>query len=984
MGVVVLHAAGWSLAFGFGIGAVVMVALRLWGVAAPLWPVVAGGIAVFSLGFAWVWAARKFWDLPRAARELDRVAKSDDALSSALAIGGGAGPVAELIGKYAEEQSERMRARRAVVAASPFVGWWRPVVGAVLAVAGFAGVGLWMPMRTSERAVVMNAEEAAAAKADVAAVKNALVPDAATPEPSANVERVREEIEQLEAELAGGTRSPDAARAKAAETLTLAAERAEEAAEANEDSERALRDALAKAAKRAASARPMRSGAGAPGAGNEPGVDAEAMDGGASEAMPVDELLSAMEEGDWARAAEAAERLRNETPNMSEAERAESAERLKEFAEQLEEAAAAAEEMAEVGDKPEAGKGEEKQAGEAAEGEAKPEDARAGASEAERNEADSGKENADTSETEKPASGKENAGKAESGKAESGKEESGKTNGAQQESKGSSGEKSEGSAESEKKAGEQKQGESQKESGKESGSSAKPAPGEQFRDMASEVRRAAEGLEEKQKAEEGAGQKPQPAAGEQGGQKPDAKQGDAERKAEGERKGEEGEKQPAAGAESAKSDSPAGEKPEPSPAPDGAQPAQPRDGQPKAEQGPQGSPQPNPQGAPQSSPVPQGQQQPQPQPGETQPATGEQGQRSENAKPKNDSSSAPAGQPKPAPGGDKPQPGDAAEPKEGGTQPGGKQAEAPQKSPGGTPENQPGGAQGQRTPGENAQRMKGLAEQIDRIRRQNASGKADRQESENLRKRAEQLMRGMSPEDRAELEREAREWARENKMPEDANEGDGAGANEKPEGEGEQGSRGEQPKGDAGSPRDGEGSSSEGEKPEDGADSEGGESPPEETPSERSGRSGNPVGKPVGNSGPRAAPTSRERSPIGEATGDVVRPPSSDIDPSASGQTLAEWLAEPGKGGVSRSGSAAGSAADVKSGAARAIEERRVPKGYDALVRRVFGRIGDRLPAEKAGASESLAPAAAPAKPANAAKPSATPAKPGPERTTPR
>ncbi len=931
--------AGSSAAFSVavGVGGVGLLLLRATGHAAAHWLIVGGSLAAASAVVGGLRAARRFWDAGRAARQFDRAAGTNEALSSALALDHRVDAIAELVREAAEQRATA----NASVIAVPASGWWRWPTVAGCAAGAFVATGLWMPGEFAPASPARVLPEVTAVKADVAAIKQSLAADVANPNGAEERRRLTTEMEKLEAELAAGLRTQDSARAKGAETLAQAAAESERRADETEDEARAVEQALAKAARRASRLGPSRPKASAAGSGPGDSGDAAPLSEDATPGSPVADLLTAFEQGDYAKAAEAAAALENAADDMTPAERAEAAERLREFAESLDDSAeleAATERDAvaarEKGSEPAPGSsdpGRTPAAGDAVDA-AQPEETNSAANTPppEGDQADPSS-SPGAQETEPSSDSQEGETKppADGSGAEGSPDPSPETTGTSDRR-----DKADGISRSPER---------------------EPKPltaADTMREMAAEARRSADAVGDSPPDKPAAdtpdrepdaarepeatppnaspGSEPTPPAGQTGAanrrpaepepREPQSPDQSSDRPsdeasdlapdpANAETPTESREDVPSRQPESTNSASPR----ESPPATSGEQPESPPDAPAPTEAPPPPDPS-GPRTDPPQSPPPRGQ----PQPG--QPPQPTQGAKGAQSDPRNR---------EPTPSPDASQPGDDATSKPSREVPTAK-SPPPSNDPQGS--EQPGSTGGKRT--------QGLADQIKRVRDQAASGKVDRQNSEKLRRQAEQLMKGMTPEERAELEKAAQEWA----------------AAQNAGGQGD-------PVGKTGA--------------EDNAsDKSGG------TRGKSSDRGGNNAGT---GRGPVPTPTEVPRSDLA-ANGETVRPRESKTDPPAGGQTLAEWLSDPSDRSDVGSAATQPSARTISEGADRAIEERRIPKGYDTLVRRVFDRIGERASDRRTRPqpADQLAPAAAspgakpPPIPASTSTPTPTP-NPGPK-----
>jgi len=946
----VLAGSSWSLTGVFLSAAMGIITLRLAGQSVPAWPIIGGIATGAALVGGALWAVRRFWDAPRAARELDHAARSHDALSTALSLDNQAGPIAELV----RSESER-RARTANAASTlPAKGLWKAPSAALAAVAAFIAAGFWVPPRSTPLREAVDPARSAAVRADVAAIKAAVAIDAANNEPTEEFRRLEAEIEQLEAELADGSLSPDSGRAQAAEALTLAADEAGTQAEKSEDRARALEEALSKAARHSA----------APAAKRPDGTTPQgSFDVAPAGTGAIDDLLAAFESGDWEKAAAAANAFDDASESMTPAERAEAAERLREFGRSLDEsakAAASAESPAEVsnGDStekaasatpqgqpdrqssnnPNPSEGGAAESGDVSQNPASPQQAPRPDAGAEPTKPSQAKPEAPTPQRSSdapppsPDAAPDNNAASDSSKSpgaasQSDEDRKSSPSSPQEQPPQPSNDTSRNGAKPDR-SGEQSEGRSGEKPAESSASEA-------MREMASEASRAADAIDEKQPSQSSNSSRPEgqpaekssppakaaaPRAAESAArptpdEKTEATPGSerplASKTPEG-RPAETNREKPSPGDPNAPNSTPSAKPSDPAQQPEPAEPSgtpPPGEATTPAQQGPQAE---RPPTDPPTDPARQSDQQPQPSP-ESQPAQ----QQADRARtptqeqPSNAADGAKSSRPTPQPSGRNSgtRATPAAQPA-GGTDPKADPAPTTDPKPSQTPDpkgsNQPGGAGGKR--------MEGLADQIDRIRQQAASGKVDRQRSENLRKQAEKLMKGMTPQERAELEKAAQEWAKGQKDP----------------GQNDPGQSKPSPEGPSTA----------------------------ETPANGDSRTAG------ASRGPRTTPTDRTLPDL-NTKGETVRPAQDKQSPTG-GQTLAEWLAEPAPADPSSPTPSSGrSGSTITEGANRAIEQRRVPKGYDALVRRVFDRIGQRAPNQSTGsptpAAEQMAPAASPA-----------------------
>lgn len=194
----------------------------------------------------------------------------------------------------------------------------------------------------------------------------------------------------------------------------------------------------------------------------------------------------------------------------------------------------------------------------------------------------------------------------------------------------------------------------------------------------------------------------------------------------------------------------------------------------------------------------------------------------------------------------------------------------------------------------------------DRLREQAEKGQnapRDQQQARDLRKRAEDMLERMSPEQREQM----RQWARD--MPRDGH--------DRPQG------------------------------------------------SQGSGNSPAPVGNGAGDQPPSLATASESRSdaPHTELIDGRTRTPS-DRTNSAQDQTIAQWLgsgdARGESGGEEGPSGNDGAVREAMRSAERAIDERAVPKRFDNLLQRYFRRLPQNL--EGNGGSPTTLPASQPAK----------------------
>lgn len=190
----------------------------------------------------------------------------------------------------------------------------------------------------------------------------------------------------------------------------------------------------------------------------------------------------------------------------------------------------------------------------------------------------------------------------------------------------------------------------------------------------------------------------------------------------------------------------------------------------------------------------------------------------------------------------------------------------------------------------------------------------NRQNVEQLRKQAEEMLSRATPEERRELERRAREWAQQNGMPDSP---------ESPESQRQQAGRGEVGGG------------------------EGGDVP----------GLGDQPGEPQ-RSDAAEPPANWRTEPV-----DARRPADQRPDRAVNEQVVAEWLGPGGRSPADASSreSAAGRLDRAAARAERAMQDRTVSRRYDSILKRYFDRLPQRVLGElgEPGDGDQIAPSPA-------------------------
>jgi hypothetical protein len=314
----------WALVAA-GIVAVVLVLAARW-LGAASWAIwVVAALTLAAAAGAVAYAGLRARSLERAAAAADGHAGLKDALVSAL-----------LLSKHdAEDRAFASlavaRGEAAAEGVSPAevvpirlgVAWAVWPLAVALAFVSAIYVPPWGPRTNAEGASVATADpqETERARQGIEELARALegqAADAAQGNEGAadpQVERQLDRLREIEEELAAGGRDPQEALTEAAAVATDAADAMERAARERELANEALRDALANLERTA----------------DRKKLEEDSLSGAA------ERLADALERGDLARAAEAAEELaqRSASPETSETERQEAARRMRALADRL-------------------------------------------------------------------------------------------------------------------------------------------------------------------------------------------------------------------------------------------------------------------------------------------------------------------------------------------------------------------------------------------------------------------------------------------------------------------------------------------------------------------------------------------------------------------------------------------------------------------------------------------------------------------------
>ncbi len=305
-----LRALGVGLTIACGIGALGVLADRLFALDAPAWMLIAGPI-VAACVIAAVIAAMHRPTLLEVASDVDRALGLKDRLGSGMALADRASgdPFAAIAVDESDRAASAVRVRDATPIALDSWWWgWPTLLAASVALALFLPVIDIAGRAAATAQQAARTEIAREAADDIADAREAIA--SATPTvadlPDADVRT----LEELEEQLSSGELDPDRARAEAAGALGDAARRFEQEAQREEDRLDALRDRLARARSE------------------------NVGDAGARSA-----IAEAIEQGDLDRASEELDRLADSLGSMDPAERAKRAKELRDLAEQAARAA---------------------------------------------------------------------------------------------------------------------------------------------------------------------------------------------------------------------------------------------------------------------------------------------------------------------------------------------------------------------------------------------------------------------------------------------------------------------------------------------------------------------------------------------------------------------------------------------------------------------------------------------------------------------
>lgn len=346
------RAAGVGLAIGATAGAAIILiarsgllpeSLSLPG-KAGVWPIT---LAASSLIVATVFAVRAYLRRPStllAAGSLDEALATSDAFRSAIRIDDAtAGPFAKPISDRAE--SFATRARLQALFPIRIAGPWKfatLIVAAAAALGGFlpqqwAGAvrRLWSdrPALTQQQlAAVTTAEKTAEAAREVVQVAQDLATTSTPQDPAAAdqaFEQAKAELDRIARDVQAQNLSPKQAREQTASVLDSTAQTLQKQAQQAQAAQDKLRDRFARQSGGMSSSPSGAASSMSSAASDQPLTDAPTPASSAQQA--ADDLTGAMQQGDWAKARDAAQRLQESMRGLTEQERQQIARQLAEL-----------------------------------------------------------------------------------------------------------------------------------------------------------------------------------------------------------------------------------------------------------------------------------------------------------------------------------------------------------------------------------------------------------------------------------------------------------------------------------------------------------------------------------------------------------------------------------------------------------------------------------------------------------------------------
>lgn len=309
---------GVWLTIGAGAGLLLAAAGRLLGLAAPWWALAAGPMAIGGLVAAGVALLGRESRLAAASR-VDIALGLRDRLSTAVAFEGVA-RARDAFVDVARADAETTAAGVVVKRAAPMrlSSWWWiwPVLGTGAVAAGVfvPELNLLHPSAPTAKQVAAKAKARDEAGAQIKNVAEEVRREAeSSPADSKAAEKLAA-LEEIERELRSGARTPEEARQAAAKTVSEVAEQMSASAQASRRETDALREQLARA-----------------GGGQAPAGEADSR------------LTRSLRQGDLARARAAADELSAAKGEMKPEDRAAAAEAMERYAKDLEDLAKQAE-----------------------------------------------------------------------------------------------------------------------------------------------------------------------------------------------------------------------------------------------------------------------------------------------------------------------------------------------------------------------------------------------------------------------------------------------------------------------------------------------------------------------------------------------------------------------------------------------------------------------------------------------------------------
>lgn len=297
---------GWTLAFLLPVAMLAVAAAKYWA-DAGWWFVIPIGVVLLSLLIAGTHAARRWWSLARAAGEADAQLGLKDELRSAIELDENQGQFARIAVQTGEQHAADLHA-----GSVRFTLRRTPWMFAGLALTLTIVAGIWMPQQTTDTprpsAMTLAQADRAARALDTAAQAIDQTGEAENP----RIQEALDELSDLEEELLNDPARAEDAPARAAAKLDQLAEELEQDADQQDQLRNELADRIAEHKANTPKNRTS------------------------SEPSPLDEFADALTRQDYESAREAMENLREQSEQMSDAERENLRDQLEQLANAIE------------------------------------------------------------------------------------------------------------------------------------------------------------------------------------------------------------------------------------------------------------------------------------------------------------------------------------------------------------------------------------------------------------------------------------------------------------------------------------------------------------------------------------------------------------------------------------------------------------------------------------------------------------------------